>query len=40
MNAIAKNEQISPNFHDGLKEMEILTAGLLSAKEGKEITIS
>ena len=37
MAAIEKGEQIEPNFYDGLREIEILMAGLESAATGKKI---
>jgi predicted dehydrogenase len=37
--AIAKNKKIEPNFQDGLKEMEILEAGLKSAETGKQVVV-
>lgn len=39
MKAIESKTQIFPNFHDGLRGLEILSAGLLSAKERKEIRV-
>jgi len=39
VDAIDKCSSISPNFDDGVKEMEILDAALLSAKEGRTITL-
>ena len=38
--AVETGREIRPNFHDGLKEMQILEAGLESAETGKEISIS
>jgi predicted dehydrogenase len=39
MDAIANNTIITPNFYDGLKEMEVLMAGLESAKTGQRVTL-
>lgn len=39
MEAIANDQPIEPNFYDGLKEIEILTAGLASAKEGVKVAL-
>lgn len=39
LSAIEKQEEIHPNFVDGVKEMEILDAALESAREGKTITL-
>lgn len=37
--AIAKNQPIEPNFNDGLKCIQVLEAGLKSARLGKKITL-
>jgi predicted dehydrogenase len=39
MKAIETGEEIRPNFYDGLKEMQVLEAGLESAAKGREITV-
>lgn len=39
MDAIAKGTQIAPNFYDGLKETEVLSAGLESAASGARVEI-
>jgi predicted dehydrogenase len=39
MGAVAKGEKISPNFYDGMKCMEVLDAGLKSARTGKRIEL-
>jgi predicted dehydrogenase len=39
LDAIAQGTEIAPNFHDGLKEMEVLAAGLESAKTGQRIKL-
>jgi len=39
LDAIAKNQTISPNFFDGLKVIEVLEAGLKSAESGKIIEL-
>jgi predicted dehydrogenase len=39
MDAIANGTTIAPNFHDGLKEMEVLMAGLESARTGQKVTV-
>ncbi|NQT59732.1 MAG: Gfo/Idh/MocA family oxidoreductase [Bacteroidetes bacterium] len=39
IDAVDKGSSISPNFDDGVKEMEILDAALLSAEEGRTITL-
>ena len=40
LNAVNKGEGIEPNFYDGMKTMQVLEAGLESAKVGKRITLS
>ncbi len=39
MDAIAKGTSIEPNFYDGLKEIEVLTAGLESAASGQRVEL-
>ncbi len=39
LDAIDKGKKIEPNFYDGLKEMEILEAGLRSAETGQKIIL-
>ncbi len=39
MDAIASGQSITPNFYDGLKEMEILSAGVKSAQEGVKVAL-
>jgi predicted dehydrogenase len=39
MEAIANDAPIEPNFYDGLKEMEVLMAGLESAETGQRVTL-
>jgi predicted dehydrogenase len=39
MKAIESGEEIRPNFYDGLKETQVLEAGLESAAQGREITL-
>lgn len=40
MDAIAGDGQIEPNFYDGLKEIEILTAARESARSGQKVTLN
>jgi predicted dehydrogenase len=40
LNAIDTGEKIEPNFYDGMKTMEVIEAGLESAKTGKRIALS
>ncbi|NJN96526.1 MAG: Gfo/Idh/MocA family oxidoreductase [Anaerolineales bacterium] len=40
LTAIDKGETIAPNFYDGMKEMEVLEAGLKSAETGQKIVLS
>ncbi len=40
MEAIEKGTKIEPNFYDGLREIEILIAGLESAEKGQKISTS
>jgi predicted dehydrogenase len=40
LNAIEKGTQISPNFYDGMKAMQILEAGLLSSATGRKVIVS
>lgn len=37
--AIDEDKPIEPNFYDGMKEMEVIDAGLQSADKGKKITL-
>jgi len=37
--AVDKKKKIEPNFLDGMKEMEVLDAGLRSAETGKVVEI-
>lgn len=37
--AIEEDGNISPNFHDGLKEMEVLTAAMESSRTGRRIDV-
>lgn len=39
MDAIANNTSIAPNFYDGLKEIEILSAGAESAESGARVEL-
>ena len=38
--AIEAKVKVEPNFYDGMKEMEVLEAGLRSAETGKVVTLS
>lgn len=38
--AIDKKKKIEPNFYDGMKEMEVLDAGLRSAETGKVVELA
>jgi len=40
MKAIEKGTSVEPNFYDGLREIEILIAGLDSAASGKKVDTS
>lgn len=40
MTAIADGSTIAPNFYDGLREIEILSAGLRSAESGQKIAVA
>jgi predicted dehydrogenase len=39
LQALDKGEKVKPNFYDGMKGMEVLEAGLESARTGKRIAI-
>lgn len=39
LEAVADDRPVEPNFYDGLKEIEILTAGVTSAREGVKVTL-
>ena len=39
LRAIATKTKIEPNFYDGMKEMEVLEAGLRSAETGKVVEL-
>ena len=38
--AIENGATIEPNFYDGMKEMQILDAGLKSAEDGRKLVLS
>jgi len=40
LTALAHGTPVSPNFGDGMKGMQVLEAGLLSASTGKQVTVS
>ena len=40
MKAIETGGSISPNFYDGLKEVEVLQAGIQSAQSGQRVTVN
>ncbi len=40
VNAVVTKTKIEPNFRDGWKELEVLEAGLLSAKTGKAVELA
>jgi predicted dehydrogenase len=40
MKAIETDGVISPNFHDGLKEMEVLAAAAESSRSGKKVHVT
>jgi predicted dehydrogenase len=40
MDAIARKKSIEPNFYDGMKQMEVLDAGLRSAETGRTVTLA
>jgi predicted dehydrogenase len=39
MDAIAKGTSVEPNFYDGFKEIEMLTAAMESAETGCQVTL-
>jgi predicted dehydrogenase len=39
LNALEKNEQVTPNFYDGMLGMQVLQAGLVSSAEGRRVSI-
>jgi predicted dehydrogenase len=39
LQALDKGEKVKPDFYDGMKAMEVLEAGLESARTGKRIAI-
>jgi predicted dehydrogenase len=39
LNAIDSGSQISPNFRDGLKVMEVLEAGMRAAETGSVVKV-
>ena len=39
LDAIDKGTTVTPNFHDGLKGMEILEAGLEAARTGTKVIL-
>jgi predicted dehydrogenase len=40
LNAIETGQPIAPNFYDGVREMEVLEAGLKSAETGRRVDLS
>jgi predicted dehydrogenase len=40
LNALSKGTPITPNFCDGMKDMQVLEAGLVSAASGRKVAIS
>jgi predicted dehydrogenase len=40
LSAVEKGTEISPNFYDGMKAMQILEAAILSATEGRRVAVS
>ena len=40
LKAIQTKIRIEPNFYDGMKEMEVLEAGLRSAETGKVVELA
>ena len=38
--AVSTKTKIEPNFYDGMKEMEVLEAGLRSAETGKTVELA
>ncbi|MEF9988875.1 MAG: gfo/Idh/MocA family oxidoreductase, partial [Christensenella sp.] len=40
LNAVAKHETITPNFHDGEKIIRTLEAAALSSDEGRRVEVS
>ena len=40
MDAIERGASLAPNFRDGLKEMEVIQAGLQSAATGRRVAVS
>jgi predicted dehydrogenase len=39
LNAIDKDEEVEPNFYDGMRALQVLDAGLKSAKSGKRVDL-
>ena len=40
LNAMEKGTKITPNLYDGLKDMQVLEAAILSAKDGRKVKVS
>lgn len=40
LDAVERSAQISPNFYDGMKIMQVLEAAILSANTGEKVTVS
>ena len=40
LTALEKGTKISPNFLDGMKDMQVLEAAILSSKSGRKVTVS
>jgi len=40
LNAMEKGTKITPNLYDGLKDMQVLEAAILSSKDGRKVKVS
>jgi predicted dehydrogenase len=40
LTALEKGTKITPNLYDGLKDMQVLEAAIISAREGGKVTVA
>jgi len=40
LTALEKGTKITPNLYDGLKDMQVLEAAIISAQEGRKVTVT
>ena len=40
LTALEKGTKITPNLYDGVKDMQVLEAAIISAKDGRKVKVS